>query len=257
MCPNHFPNSVFTPITTVTKTSLVAKYYADIINSVLIHFAETCLITDLMRKKMTKSKRSIFIAFALLTFFGSAQAQQKAVDNWNTGAGTSLRGGADSTLCWRDTNWTPATASPECDGAIKPAAPAAAAPRAAAPVAPVATSSKVTLLSDALFDFDKSTLKPEGIMKLNDLVKKLKDVTIEVIIVVGFTDSVGSLAYNKKLSLRRAEAVKAHLTKNGIEASRVYTEGKAFAEPVGDNKTAAGRALNRRSVIEVVGTKKQ
>ena len=256
MCPNHFPNSVFTPITTVTKTSLVAKYYADIINLVLIHFAETCLITDLMRKKMTKSKRSIFIAFALLTFFGSAQAQQKTVDNWNTGAGTSLRGGADSTLCWRDANWTPATASPECDGAIKPAAPAAA-PRAAAPVAPVATSSKVTLLSDALFDFDKSTLKPEGIMKLNDLVNKLKDVTVEVIIVVGFTDSIGSLAYNKKLSLRRAEAVKAHLTKNGIEASRVYTEGKAFAEPVGDNKTAVGRALNRRSVIEVVGTKKQ
>jgi len=256
MCPNHFPNSVFTPITTVTKTSLVAKYYADIINLVLIHFAETCLITDLMRKKMTKSKRSIFIAFALLTFFGSAQAQQKTVDNWNTGAGTSLRGGADSTLCWRDANWTPATASPECDGAIKPAAPAAA-PIAAAPVAPVATSSKVTLLSDALFDFDKSTLKPEGIMKLNDLVNKLKDVTVEVIIVVGFTDSIGSLAYNKKLSLRRAEAVKAHLTKNGIEASRVYTEGKAFAEPVGDNKTAVGRALNRRSVIEVVGTKKQ
>jgi OOP family OmpA-OmpF porin len=257
MCPNHFPNSGFTPITTVTKTSLVAKYYADIIISVLIHFAETCLITDLMRKKMTKSKRSIFIAFALLTFFGSAQAQQKTVDNWNTGAGTSLRGGADSTLCWRDANWTPATASPECDGAIKPAAPAAAAPRAAAPVAPVATSSKVTLLSDALFDFDKSTLKPEGIMKLNDLVKKLKDVTVEVIIVVGFTDSVGTLAYNKKLSLRRAEAVKAHLTKNGIEASRVYTEGKAFAEPVGDNKTAVGRALNRRSVIEVVGTRKK
>jgi OOP family OmpA-OmpF porin len=255
MRPNHFPNSVFTPITTVSKTSLVAKYYADIINLVLIHFAETCLITDLMRKKMTKSKRSMFIAFALLTFFGSAQAQQKNIDNWNTGAGTSLRGGADSTLCWRDANWTPATASPECDGAIKPAAPAA--PRAAAPVAPVATSSKVTLLSDALFDFDKSTLKPEGIMKLNDLVKKLKDVTVEVIIVVGFTDSVGTLAYNKKLSLRRAEAVKAHLTKNGIEASRVYTEGKAFAEPVGDNKTAVGRALNRRSVIEVVGTRKQ
>jgi OOP family OmpA-OmpF porin len=212
---------------------------------------------------MTKSKRSIFIAFAL-SFFGIAQAQQTTVDNWNTGAGLNLRGGADSTLCWRDSNWTPATASPDCDGAIKPApraaAPAPAAPRAAAPVAPVApvaTSTKVTLLSDALFDFDKSTLKPEGIMKLNDLVKKLKDVTVEVIIVVGFTDNVGTLAYNKKLSLRRAEAVKEHLTKNGIEASRVYTEGKAFAEPVADNKTAAGRALNRRSVIEVVGTRKQ
>ena len=207
---------------------------------------------------MTKSNRSMLVAFSLLAFFGIAQAQQKNVDNWSSGAGsTYARSGADSTLCWRDNFWTPATAAAECDGAPK-AAPAPA-PKAApvAPVAPVATSSKVTLLADALFDFDKSTLKPEGIQKLDGLVQKLKDVTVEVIIVVGFTDSVGTLAYNKKLSLRRAEAVKAYLVKNGIEASRVYTEGKAFAEPVGDNKTAVGRALNRRSVIEVVGTKKQ
>jgi len=209
---------------------------------------------------MTKSNRSMLVAFALLAFFGIAQAQQKNVDNWSSGAGsTYVRSGADSTLCWRDNFWTPATAAAECDGAPK-AAPPAPAPKAAAPVAPVApvaTSSKVTLLADALFDFDKSTLKPEGIQKLDGLVQKLKGVTVEVIIVVGFTDSVGTLAYNKKLSLRRAEAVKAYLVKNGIEASRVYTEGKAFAEPVGDNKTAVGRALNRRSVIEVVGTKKQ
>jgi OOP family OmpA-OmpF porin len=210
-----------------------------------------------MRKNMTKSNRSMLLGFALLAFFGVAQAQQTTVDNWNSAAG-AVRSGADATLCWRDNNWTPATADANCDGAIKPAPAAApAAPRAAAPVAPVATSSKVTLLADALFDFDKSTLKPEGVQKLNGLVQKLKDVTVEVIIVVGFTDSVGTLDYNKKLSLRRAEAVKAHLVKNGIETSRVYTEGKAYAEPVGDNKTAVGRALNRRSVIEVVGTKKQ
>jgi OOP family OmpA-OmpF porin len=212
-----------------------------------------------MRKNMTKSNRSMFLGIALLAFFGIAQAQQTTVDNWNSAAG-AVRSGADASLCWRDANWTPATAAADCDGAIKPPAPAAAAPaapRAAAPVAPVATSSKVTLLADALFDFDKSTLKPEGIQKLNGLVQKLKDVTVEVIIVVGFTDNVGTLDYNKKLSLRRAEAVKAHLVKNGIETSRVYTEGKAYAEPVGDNKTAVGRALNRRSVIEVVGTKKQ
>jgi len=206
---------------------------------------------------MTKSNRSLLAAVALMASFGFAQAQQTTVDNWASGAGTTyVRSGADSTLCWRDNNWTPATAAQECDGAIKPAPKAAAAP-AAAPVVPVATSSKVTLLADALFDFDKSTLKPEGIQKLDGLVQKLKDVTVEVIIVVGFTDSIGTLDYNKKLSLRRAEAVKAYLTKNGIEASRVYTEGKAYAEPVGDNKTAVGRALNRRSVIEVVGTKKQ
>jgi OOP family OmpA-OmpF porin len=212
---------------------------------------------------MNKFNRSMLMAFTVgfMALTSIAQAQTKNVDNWSSAAGT-VRSGADSSLCWRDSNWTPATANPDCDGALKPAPKAAAAPApkaapAPAPVAPVATSTKVTLLADALFDFDKSTLKPEGTQKLDSLVAKLKAVTVEVIIVVGYTDNVGTLAYNKGLSLRRAEAVKAYLVKNGVEASRVYTEGKAYAEPVGDNKTATGRALNRRSVIEVVGTQKK
>jgi len=212
---------------------------------------------------MNKFNRSMLMAFTVgfMALTSISQAQTKNVDNWSSAAGT-VRSGADSSLCWRDSNWTPATANPDCDGALKPAPKAAAAPAPkaapkAAPVAPVATSTKVTLLADALFDFDKSNLKPEGTQKLNSLVAKLKAVTVEVIIVVGYTDNVGTLAYNKGLSLRRAEAVKAYLVKNGVEASRVYTEGKAYAEPVGDNKTATGRALNRRSVIEVVGTQKK
>ena len=55
--------------------------------------------------------------------------------------------------------------------------------------------------------------------------------------------------------MRRAEAVKAYLVSKGIEKSRVYTEGKGKKQPVADNKTAAGRAQNRRVEIEVVGTK--
>ena len=210
---------------------------------------------------MNTLNRSILtgFTFAIMAFTGIAQAQSN--DNWSSATG-SVRSGADASLCWRDSAWTPATANPACDGALKPApraaAPAPAAAAAPAPAAaPVASSSKVTLMADALFDFDKATLKPEGVQKLNGLVAKLSNVTVEVIIVVGFTDNVGTLAYNKGLSLRRAEAVKAYLVKNGVEASRVYTEGKAFAEPVGDNKTAVGRALNRRSVIEVVGTAKK
>ena len=210
---------------------------------------------------MNQTTRTIKLAAitALLSIAGIAQAQN--VDNWASGSGTvNARSGGDSSLCWRDSFWTPATAAMDCDGAIKPApkaAPAPApAPKAAPAPAPVVSSTKVTLLADALFDFDKSVIKPEGAAKLNDLAAKLKAVTVEVIIVIGHTDSVGSLAYNKKLSLKRAEAVKAYLVKNGVEASRVYTEGKAFSEPVADNKTAAGRALNRRAVVEVVGTKK-
>ena len=208
---------------------------------------------------MNQTTRTIKLAAitALLSIAGIVQAQN--VDNWASGSGTvNARSGGDSSLCWRDSFWTPATAAMDCDGAIKPApkaAPAAPAPKAVVP-APVVSSTKVTLLADALFDFDKSVIKPEGAAKLNDLAGKLKAVTVEVIIVIGHTDSVGSLAYNKKLSLKRAEAVKAYLVKNGVEASRVYTEGKAFSEPVADNKTAAGRALNRRAVVEVVGTEK-
>ena len=208
----------------------------------------------------TRTVRLATITAALLAVSGFAQAQN--IDNWASGSGTTnARSGGDSSLCWRDSFWTPATAAVDCDGAIKPApkaepaAPAAAPAPAPAP-APVVSSTKVTLLADALFDFDKSVIKPEGAAKLNDLSSKLKAVTVEVIIVIGHTDNIGSLAYNKKLSLKRAEAVKAYLVKNGVEASRVYTEGKAFSEPVADNKTAAGRALNRRAIVEVVGTKK-
>ncbi len=115
-------------------------------------------------------------------------------------------------------------------------------------------SEKITYNADALFDFDKAVLKPEGKAKLDDLVEKISHVTLEVIIAVGHTDAIGSDAYNQKLSVRRAESVKAYLVGKGIEKNRVYTEGKGKKQPVADNKTEAGRAQNRRVEIEVVGT---
>ena len=78
---------------------------------------------------------------------------------------------------------------------------------------------------------------------------------LEVIIAVGHTDSIGTDAYNQRLSVRRAEAVKAFLVSKGIERNRVYTEGKGEKQPVADNKTKEGRAKNRRVEIEVVGTR--
>ena len=132
-------------------------------------------------------------------------------------------------------------------------APAPAAPPAA--VVPAPTSEKVTFAADAFFDFDKSVLKPEGRAKLDDLVSKMSGLNLEVIIAVGHTDSVGADAYNQKLSVRRSEAVKAYLVSKGVEKNRVYTEGKGEKQPVADNKTAEGRAKNRRVEIEVVGTR--
>ena len=98
-------------------------------------------------------------------------------------------------------------------------------------------------------------LKPEAKAKLDDLVGKTSGINLEVIIAVGHTDSVGADAYNQKLSVKRADAIKAYLTSKGIEKNRVYTEGKGEKQPVADNKTAEGRAKNRRVEIEVVGTR--
>jgi OOP family OmpA-OmpF porin len=177
-------------------------------------------------------------------------------------------------LCWRTGYWTPADAVPGCDAPLcvppeklengkcvapppppPPPAEAQPAPAPAPAPAPVPTSEKVSYSADAFFDFDKAVLKPAGKASLDDLTGKLKDMNLEVIIAVGHTDSIGTDAYNQKLSVRRAEAVKAYLQTKGVEANRIYTEGKGEKQPVADNKTAAGRAKNRRVEIEVVGTR--
>jgi OOP family OmpA-OmpF porin len=147
-------------------------------------------------------------------------------------------------------------AAPVAAPVAAPAAPAAVRPAApAAPAAPAVTVEKVTFAADAFFDTNKAVLKPEAKAKLDDLASKIKAITLEVIIAVGHTDSDASDAYNQKLSVKRAEAVKAYLVTKGIEANRVYTEGKGEKQPVADNKTKEGKAKNRRTEIEVVGTR--
>jgi OmpA-OmpF porin, OOP family len=221
------------------------------------------------------NKVAMLIATAALATAAGAQT----IDNWRNGTSELVWKNGTNELCWRDANWTPATAAAGCDGAIAPKAAAATTPApapapaptpapapapgvarapapapAAAVVAPPAAT-KVTYAADAFFDFNKSVLKPEGKAKLDDLTSKVKDINLEVIIAVGHTDSVGSDAYNQKLSVRRSEAVKAYLVSKGIEKNRVYTEGKGEKQPVADNKTSEGRAKNRRVEIEVVGTR--
>ena len=156
-------------------------------------------------------------------------------------------------LCWKTTRWTPAMAIAECDPELvkKPEAPTPAAPAAT----PKPAAQKVTLAADALFDFDKAVLRPEGKTKLDDVTDKLKGMKLEVIIAVGHTDNIGTAAYNQALSERRANAVKDYLVSKGIEKNRVYTEGKGLKNPIASNSTAEGRAKNRRTEIEVVGTR--
>ena len=121
---------------------------------------------------------------------------------------------------------------------------------------PKPVAEKVTFAADVLFDFDKTVIKPEGRSKLDDLAGKVKSINLEVVIAIGHADSIGSDEYNQKLSVRRAEAVKAYLVSKGIETNRIYTEGKGEKQPVASNKTKEGRAKNRRTEIEVIGTRK-
>lgn len=119
----------------------------------------------------------------------------------------------------------------------------------------VATSEKATFAAEALFDFDKSDLKQAGKADLDNLLSQLQGMDVEVMVPVGHTDSIGSDEYNQKLSMRRANAVKEYLITRGVDASRIFTEGKGEMQPIGDNRTNEGRAKNRRVTIEVVGSR--
>lgn len=206
-----------------------------------------------------KNKLSGLIAGLLLlgAFSTEVAAQVKPLAYLQDGRGVVVKNATG--LCWRTGYWTPAQAIAECDPDLVKVAEA---PKAADPVKPVppvvkATpdTQKVTLAADVLFDFDKYALKPEGKAKLDEVIGQMKGLNLEVIIAIGHTDSIGTDAYNQKLSVRRAESVKSYFISKGVDANRIYTEGKGEKQPVADNKTRDGRQKNRRVEIEVVGTK--
>jgi len=156
---------------------------------------------------------------------------------------------------------------PECAGTAVPKPAAPAEPSApAAPAAPEATPAparpapssvrqSVVIQADALFDFDKSVVRPDGKRAIDEALAKLNGVDLEMVIATGHTDSIGTERYNQKLSERRAAAVKAYLVSKGIPASKITTIGKGESQPVATNKTAAGRQKNRRVDIEFKGVR--
>ncbi|MEK7738219.1 MAG: outer membrane protein OmpA [Pseudomonadota bacterium] len=178
-------------------------------------------------------------------------------------------------LCWKTSRWTPAMAIQACDPDLikkevpvaKPAEAKPAPPPAPAP-APKPAAKKVTLAADALFDFDKATLRADGKAKLDDLLANIKGIKLEVIIAVGHADRIGTDKYNQALSEKRAATVKTYLVDKGLEPNRVYTEGKGEKQPVtGDKCMKMGKdhrsnkklvdclQPDRRVEIEVIGTK--
>ena len=201
----------------------------------------------------------------MLAVASSAQANlvvvPAAVDNWVSASGQPVKNGTG--LCWRNSSWTPATAHADCDGALKPqprvqavipvpSAPPVVEAKKEEPKQPVVV--KQTFQAETLFDFDKSVIKTEGKKVLDGVVDRLKDINLEVIIAVGHTDSIGSDAYNMKLGMKRAEAVIEYLIGKGIKKDQITAESKGKREPIADNKTASGRAQNRRVVVKVTGT---
>jgi OmpA-OmpF porin, OOP family len=147
----------------------------------------------------------------------------------------------------------PKPSAPAAPGA--PAAPAKPAAPAAKP-APASVKQAVVIQADALFDFDKSVVRPDGKKSIDEALAKLAGVDVEMVIATGHTDNVGTDAYNQKLSERRAAAVKEYLVSKGIPASKITTLGKGESQPVATNKTKEGRQKNRRVDIEFKGVKK-
>lgn len=199
------------------------------------------------------------LAIASLTSAGMASAHEVA----KAGYLIDTRGNLVKNnygQCWRTGYWTPAMAIVECDpDLVKKAEPkmAEAKTPAAAPV-PVAGPERaafapITLQAETLFDFDKSVIHASGKKQLDDqIVGKMKEYPqVEVILVTGHTDRIGTDAYNQKLSQRRADAVKTYLVAQGVENSRIETAAKGESEPVAACDNVKGKVSGKnRNLVE-------
>ncbi len=150
----------------------------------------------------------------------------------------------------RTSSWTAEEAATACGATV-----AAAEPAPVAEPAPTPVSETIVLSADALFDFDKSTIKPDAAMHLDEFAARVGRLSsVESIDVVGHTDSVGTDAYNEKLSMRRADSVKDYLVGQGVSAAVISTSGMGESKPAADNSTADGRKQNRRVEVTFKGS---
>jgi OOP family OmpA-OmpF porin len=123
-------------------------------------------------------------------------------------------------------------------------APVVVPPPAPAPKPVIIEKGRQTL--NVKFDFDKSIIKKNYYQDIDNLAQVMKDYPDLNIVIEGHTDSVGTAAYNKKLSQQRAEAVKKYMVENGIDTNRLKAQGFGKNKPIASNKTKEGRQKNRR-----------
>ncbi len=169
-------------------------------------------------------RQAIIIGAAVLTAGMWMGPQQNAdagylTDSW----GTVVRNNYGE--CWQGI-WPNPDHAPGCEGAM------------------------VFVLSDATdnFDFDSANLKPKMKQALDGIASKIKGASLSTVVVTGHTDSIGSEAYNQDLSERRAKSAARYLRSKGVTG--ISTRGAGETQPVASNATDAGRAKNRRVVIE-------
>jgi outer membrane protein OmpA-like peptidoglycan-associated protein len=113
---------------------------------------------------------------------------------------------------------------------------------------PVRTAIK---LNNVLFDFDKSTLKPEGKAEIDKLVAWMKKYPQDTVLIEGHTCNVGTDEYNMGLGERRANSVKTYMTEQGIAVGRIATKSFGESQPAVPNDSPANRKLNRRAVFKI------
>lgn len=158
--------------------------------------------------------------------------------------------------CWKTGYWTPAMAIAECDSSLvkkDEAAPAAPAAKTAAPIAGPAKGAfaAITLQAETLFDFDKAVLRDDGKKVLDtEVVAKMKQYPqVEVVLVTGHADRIGTDAYNQKLSQRRADAAKAYIVSQGVDAKRIETASKGESEPVVSCNDVKGKVSGKNKKL--------
>ena len=122
-------------------------------------------------------------------------------------------------------------------------------------VAPAVGVQPVVVHATAHFEFDRTAVLPADQQSLLAEVATMKDVTWRTVSADGYADSVGSAAYNQRLSARRAKAVRAFLLGKGLDPQMVQAQGKGAVDPVADNATAEGRARNRRTEVTFSGVR--
>jgi outer membrane protein OmpA-like peptidoglycan-associated protein len=115
---------------------------------------------------------------------------------------------------------------------------------------------QVTFESGLLYDFDSDVVKAESKNNLRELANSLDKYPDSDLLILGHTDSVGTAEYNKRLSVRRADAAAEYLISQGVRRSRVGTGGLGEEEPVAPNSPEMGRQQNRRVEVAIYASEK-